>query len=95
MKQEKQETTIADYHNKHNKHKKPVKKYHVLKIRNDQTGLYRWAVVWFTGNGEMYQRFPMTYGMRAAVRLANRLQKEHDKKRQIVEMARNRYTIGI
>ena len=82
----------TDYHNMH---KKPVKKYNVLQIRNDETGLYRWAVVWFTGNGIMHQLFPMAYGMRAAVRLANRLQKEHEKKQRIVEMARNSYTIGI
>ena len=88
MKQE----TIQDYHNMH---KKPVKKYHVLQIRNDETGIYRWAVVWFTGNGIMHQRFPTSYGIRSAVRLANRLQKEHDKKQQTVEMARNSYTIGI
>lgn len=79
----------------HNLHKKPVKKYNVLQIRNDETGLYRWAVVWFTGNGIMHQLFPTSYGMRSAVRLANKLQKEMEKKQHIVEMARNSYTIGI
>ena len=81
----------TDYHNMH---KKPVKKYHAIQIRDTITGRKKWAVVWFTGNGEMNKRFPMAYGMRAAVRLANRLQKEHDKKQRIVEMARNSDTIG-
>ena len=82
----------TDYHNLH---KKPMKKYHALQIRDTVTGRKKWAVVWFTGNGIMYKRFPMTYGMRAAVRLANGLQKEWENKLRIVEMARNSYTIGI
>ena len=87
MKQE----TITDYHNLH---KKPMKKYRVLQVIDFTTNRKRWAVVWFE-DGVMYKRFPITYGMRAAVRIANRLQKEHEKKQQIVEMVRNSYTIGI
>ena len=91
MKQETAQSTISEYHNLH---KVPVRKYRVLQVIDFTTNHKRWGVVWFE-DGVMYKRFPTSYGMRAAVRLANRLQKEMEKKQQIVEKARNSYTIGI
>lgn len=79
MKQETAQTaqsTISEYHNLH---KVPVRKYRVLQTTDNVTNRKRWAVVWFGGNGEMYKRFPTAYGMRAAVRAANRLEKEWGK----------------
>ena len=69
------QTTISGYHNMH---KLPVRKYRVLHTIDNLTGRKRWGVVWFKDN-VMYKRFPMAYGMRAAVRAANRLNKEWGK----------------
>lgn len=74
MKQEKQ--TISDYHEMHNT---TVKKYHVLRLKNSLTGRYKWRVVSFGTDGEAFHRYPSAYGMRASVRLANRLNKVWDK----------------
>lgn len=74
MKQENQ--TITDYHAIH---KVSAKKYHVLRLQNSLTGRYRWRVVSFGTDGESFHRYPTAYGMRAAVRLANRLNKIWDK----------------
>ena len=102
MKQENQETTLTDCAycaycktDYHNKHKVPVRKYHALQVYDAITGRKRWCVAWFTSNGGVHYRFPTSYGMRAAVRLSNRLQEEWEKKQRIVAMARNSYTIGI
>lgn len=70
----KQETT-SGYHNLH---KVPIRKYRVLQVIDFTTNRKRWGVVWFKDN-VMYKRFPTTYGMRAAVRAANRLNKEWGK----------------
>ncbi len=74
MKQDNQ--TIQDYHAMH---KQSVKKYHVLRLQNNITGRYRWRVVSFGTDGEAFHRYPTAYGMRASVRLANRLNKTWDK----------------
>lgn len=74
MKQENQ--TMADYHAMH---KVSAKKYHALRLRNSITGRYRWCVVSFGTDGEAFHRYPVAYGMRASVRLANKLNKVWDK----------------
>lgn len=76
MEQETNKTTLADYHNLH---KKPVKKYHVSQVYDAGTNRKRWGVAWFAQDGGMVYRYPVAYGMRAAVRLANRLNKVWDK----------------
>ena len=77
MKQENQ--TITDYHAMMHNHNTPVKKYHAIRLQDSLTSRYRWRVVSFGTDGEAFHRYPAAYGMRAAVRLANRLNKIWDK----------------
>lgn len=65
---------------------KPTKAFHTV------TGVYRWGVWCDTAK---FMVWPTAYGIRAAQRLANRLNREYKKRVVVVAMARNSYSMGV
>lgn len=70
-----------------------TQRWAVQQVRNAWTGKWRWGVRLIGGGGVTH--IPQSYGLRAAQKLANRLNREYKKRMAIVAMARNSYTIGV
>ena len=68
------------------------KPYKATKAFHPVTGVYRWGVWCDTAK---FMQWPTTYGLSAARKMANRLNREYRKRMAIVAMARNSCTIGV
>lgn len=70
-----------------------TQRWAVQQVKNAWTGKWRWGVRLIGGGGVTH--IPQSYGLRAAQKLANRLNLEYQKRMVIVAMARNSFTIGV